>query len=332
MSGFAGVGGGFLITPALIVLGFPAHLAVGTSVLWIVGNATVGSLKHRQLGNVDVKLGAVMILAAMGGMEVGVRILNWVTDSGLGDRVVLLVSIFMLFIVGIYTLQECTRRKKQLDAMLLATEEMPLYAMRGTSLSLKIQNLNIPPMLHFAKTQVTISLWIMLTIGFFVGILIGLIGIGGGFIMVPSLIYLVGLSSFMAIGTSLFQILISGAYGTILHTISGNVIFFAAFIMLIASSIGVQFGALVTKYVRGLAIRYILGISIIICAIGTSLKLANILLEKTTIWLQVGSMIFIFGGLGLIVIMIIALFLLALRYRRGQHIPNWVESLVAKTE
>ncbi len=89
LSGFAGVGGGFFMTPALIVLGFPASFAVGTSLAWIVGNAIVGAFRHRKLGNVDMKLGLVMIVAAMSGTEVGVRIVNWAKNTSLADEMVL---------------------------------------------------------------------------------------------------------------------------------------------------------------------------------------------------------------------------------------------------
>ena len=184
-------------------------------------------------------------------------------------------------------------------------------------------------MIHFAKSQVTISLWIILAIGFLVGILAGIMGVGGGFIIVPSLVYLIGLPSFMAVGTSLFQIIFSAAYGGIRHTMSGNVIIFASFIMLVASCIGVQFGAVVTRYVRGISVRYILGIAILLAAAGAVLKLLSVLLEGGAVWAEVGSLAVTFGGLGLTVMMILALFIIALRYRRGLRIPTWAESLIS---
>ncbi|MFC2016995.1 sulfite exporter TauE/SafE family protein [Chloroflexota bacterium] len=331
LSGFVGVGGAFVVTPALIILGFPANFAVGTSLTWVMGNSIIGAFRHRKLGNVDIKLGVVTLVAAMSGMEVGVRILNWTRNIGLADEVVLSISICMLFIVGVYTLLECTRRKRQLDKMIAETERLP-PDMQGTLLSQGLQSINIPPMLHFAKAGVTISLWIILAVGFFVGMLAGVIGVGGGFIMVPSLVYLIGLSSFMAVGTDLFQIIFSAAYGCIRHSMSGNVIIFAAFIMILASCIGVQFGTSVTRYVRGLSARYILGISLLICAMGAILKLIDILLEETITWLAIGSVAIVFGGIGLMVIMILALYIMALRYHRGQHIPSWVESLMAKQD
>ena len=182
LSGFAGVGGAFIVTPALIILGLPANFAVGTALVWIAGNSIIAVLRHRELGNVDIKLGLVMAVATMIGVEVGVRILNWTKDIGLANEVVLSISICMLIVVGTYTLRECIGRKRHLDKMLGKNENLPPM-MRTTSLSQKLQGFKLPPMLHFTKSQVTISLWIMLAIGFFIGTLSGVIGVGGGFII-----------------------------------------------------------------------------------------------------------------------------------------------------
>ena len=328
LSGFAGVGGGFIVTPALIILGFPAHLAVGTSLTWVVGNSIIGAFRHRKLGNLDIKLGIVMVLAVMGGVEVGVRIINSVRGTNLADEVVLSISIFMLLTVGLYTLLESLKRKKHLDKMLEKGKITP--PMRATALSQKLQSVNIPPMLHFARSEVTISLWIILAIGFIIGMIVGIIGVGGGFIMVPALVYLFGIPSFMAVGTDLFQIIFSAAYGSIRHAMSGNVIIYASLIMLIASSIGIQFGVMVTHYVRGVSVRFILAISIIIAAIGVILKLLVTLMGKSVAGLEIMSLVITFSGMGLAVVMILTLFVAAVQYRRGQHIPEWVKSLVAR--
>ncbi len=329
LSGFTGVGGAFIVMPALIILGFPANLAVGTSLTWVVGNSIIGVFRHRSLGNVDIKLGLILLVAAMGGVEMGVRIINWVRDIGLADEVVLLISICLLLIVGIYTLLECVKRKRHLDNI-LRKGEAPPPAMRATSFSRKLQSIKLPPMINFYRSEVTISLWIILAIGFLVGIVMGIIGVGGGFIMVPALVYLIGLPSFIAVGTDLFQIIFSAAYGSIRHTMSGNVLIFVSLIMLVASSIGVQVGALVTRYVRGVSARFVLGITIIMAAISSILKLLSIVTEEATAYLEIYSRVVIFSGMGLAVIMILLLFFAAIRYRRGQYIPAWVESLVAK--
>jgi len=331
LSGFAGVGGAFIVTPALIILGLPANFAVGTALVWIAGNSIIAVLRHRELGNVDIKLGLVMAVATMIGVEVGVRILNWTKDIGLANEVVLSISICMLIVVGTYTLWECIGRKRHLDKMLGKNEKLPPM-MRTTSLSQKLQGFKLPPMLHFTKSQVTISLWIMLAIGFFIGTLSGVIGVGSGFIMVPSLVYLIGISPFMAVGTDLFQIVFSAGYGALRHTMNDNVIIFAVFLMLIASCIGVRFGVSVTRHVRGVSVRCVLGISILICAIGAILKLLNILLGEIFTCLEVGSVVVTFGGMGIVVIIILAVFIFALFYRGGRHVPTWIESLVAKED
>jgi len=296
-----------------------------------VGKSVVAVLGHRKLGNVDMKLGLVLLVAVAGGVEVGVRLLNWARNIGLADEVVLSISICMLLIVGIYTSLEGIKRKRQLDRMLAQKEKLPA-AMTATVLSQKLQSIGIPPMLHFAKSRVTISLWIILAIGLFIGMLSGLIGVGGGFIMVPSLVYLIGLPSFMAVGTDLFQIVFSAAFGTIRHTMSGNVIISAAFIMVVAASIGVQFGVMVTRYVRGVSVRIILGLSILLLAVGTILKLLNVLMGEAITWPEIGSLAVTFGSMGLTVIMILVLFIMALRYRGGKNVPGWVESFVAKED
>jgi len=329
LSGFAGVGGAFVVTPALIILGLPGNFAVGTALAWVAGNSIVAMLRHRKLGNVDMKLGLVLTVAAMSGMEVGVRILNWIKNIGLVDEGVLSISICMLIIVGTYTLWECSRRKRQLDEMLARGEKLP-PAMSATSLSRKLQAINIPPMLHFTKSGVTISLWIVFFIGFFVGMLAGVIGVGGGFIMVPSLVYLIGTPSLIAVGTDLFQIIFSASYGSIRHAMSGNVLILVALTMLVASCIGVQFGVWTTRYVRGVSVRCVLGILIIISAAGAILKLAYVLLGRSVAPLEVSSVAVTFGGMGIALILICALFMIGFRYTHGQHIPAWSKSFVAK--
>ena len=326
ISGFAGVGGGFFMTPALIILGFPAEIAVGTSLAWVTGNCVVGAFRHGRLGNVDVKLGVVAIVAAMAGMEVGVRILNWAKGAGLADEGVLSIALVVLLVVGTYTLRESIRRRRELDRV-VGQQGPPPAEVRP--LAQRLQRVNLPPMVHFAQAGATISLWAVLGIGFGVGMLAGIMGVGGGFVMVPALVYLVGVPSFVAVGTDLFQIMFSAAYGVIRHSMSGNVIIFASFIMIVASSIGVQFGVLATRYVRGVSVRYVLGICILLSACGTALKLSGVLLGEGAGWSDLSSLIVTFGGLGFGVVMVLSLLVIGVRYRKGASIPTWARSLVS---
>ena len=327
ISGFVGVGGGFIMTPALIILGFPAQFAVGTSLIWVMGNSIIGALRHRRLGNVDIKLGALMMLFSMCGVELGVRALNWARDVGLAEAAVLITSICLLLIVGGYTFWESTRTKAKLDNMIRGQEKLPV-TIDTASISSVVQRIKIPPVIHFSKSGVTISLWILLAIGLFAGTLAGFIGVGGGVIIVPSLIYLVGVPSFTAVGTSLFQIILPAAFGSIRHTISGNIIIFAAFIMILGSSMGVYFGALVTKYLSEVSMRYVLASTVFVAVLGAILKLINIFSESTISWLQYGMTAVTFGGLGLVMSMVVGLFVAAILYKNGKHIPVWIESLL----
>lgn len=326
LSGFAGVGGAFFVTPALIILGVPASFAVGTSLAWVTGNSIIGAFRHKKMGNLDIKLGTIMALAGMGGVEVGVRIINRIRDAGFADEIVLSISTSILLIVGLYTFLESIKRKRHFDAMEEKGELTPV--MRTTAIPPKLQSINMPPLLKFAKSQVNISLWIILAVGFIVGMLVGVMGVGGGIIMVPALVYLFGIPTFVAVGTGLFQIIFSAGYGSIRHAMSGNVIIPASLILLVASSIGLQFGVLVTKYVRGVSVRFILGITTLIVAIGALLKLLSILVEEYAAPLQTSSLAVTFSSVGLSVMMIMTLYIMALRHRRGQRVPAFVTALL----
>ncbi len=327
LSGFAGVGGGFFMTPALIVIGVPANFAVGTSLVWVMGNSIVGVFRHHKLGNVNMKLGLFIIIGAIIGTELGVRIIDRVKSTGLTDEVVLFVSIVILLTIGTFTLIEAIQRKKQIDAM-IDKGETNIPAAKAIGISQKLHLLHVPPMLHFGSVGVTISLWVILAIGFFVGILAGIIGVGGGIVITPALVYFVGCSSFAAVGTGLFSIMLSSAYGSVRHTMSGNVLIFTAFILLLASFAGVYFGATVTRYVRGVTVRYITAITFLLCAAGATLQGIDLLLDQGLPQLHTASIGVIFGSLGLMVIIIVSLFFMASHHRRGQSIPTWSKSLL----
>jgi len=330
ISGFVGVSGGFLMTPALIVLGMPASFATGTSLMWVVGNCIVGSFRHRELGNIDVKLGMIILASAMAGVELGVRLLNWVRDIGIAEEVVLVVSVVILFIVGVYTLRETIRRKAQLDLIRKRGEKLPPSSIGLTKISRKLQELDIFPMVHLRRAKITISLWPLVMVGFFVGFLSGFMGVGGGFIMVPSMVYILGIPSFVAVGTDMFQIIFSGLYGAVRHTMSGNVEIFTAFIMILTSSIGVQMGAIATRYARGVSMRFTLSFSILFAIVGAILKLFFFTLPGAANWIDIASVITTFGGMVLVLVLILWLFIMGVSYQRGKKVPEWAVSLVAR--
>jgi uncharacterized membrane protein YfcA len=327
ISGFVGVGGGFIMTPALIILGFPAHYAVGTSIIWVMGNSIIGTFRHRHLGNVDFKLGGIMVVFMVCGVELGVRAINVVKNAGMADTSVLTVTICALLIVGGSVFWESTRTKSRLDKMIKENGE----AGENLSLSLIISissRIKLPPVIHFSKANTNISLWALVLLGLTAGTLSSFIGVGGGFIIVPSLVYLFGVPSFVAVGTNLFEIIVPTAFGAARHTLDGNVVIFAAIVMLMGSSAGIYFGSLLTRYLREVAMRYTLALSILVAVSGSIIKILVIIRGSETSLLHNATTGVTFGGLALIICIVIYLFITAVRKRKGKRIPEWTQSLV----
>jgi len=328
---FIGGGGGYLLTPALIVLGIPGSFAAGTGVLHIAGMSAMSALRHRSLGNVDMKLGILLLIGVLGGTEVGVRLVNYSKTRGLSSEAVLIVSVVLLTIVGIYTVREVRAAKRRLDEMLARTGSAP-RDVTSSGMSRRIQAIAIPPRITFQTSRTTLSLWIVLLAGFLTGLVSGFMGIGGAFILMPVLIYLFGVPSHVAVGTGLFQIAFSSSYGALRHGMSGNVLILVAVIMVLGASIGAQIGTLGTRYVRGPSVRGVLGFSVIVGALGAAFKLADALAGEGVRWLQIGAEICTFGGMGLLIAMIAGLLIMAFMYRRGLKVPTQFESLLVKEE
>jgi len=327
ISGFVGLGGGFIMTPVLIILGFPAHYAVGTSILWVMGNSIIGTFRHKHLGNVDFKLGGIMIVFMICGVELGVRAITAAKNAGLAETSVLLVTICSLLVVGGSVFWESTQTKSKLDKMIKENKEVNENISFSFFISL-ISRIQIPPVIHFSKANTRISLWMLMLLGLVAGTLSSFIGVGGGFIIVPSLVYLFGVPSFVAVGTNLFQIIAPTAFGAARHTLDANVVIFASFIMIIGSSAGIYFGSLLTRYLREVSMRYTLASSILVAVLGSIFKLITIVSQNDADWMQSGIKIITFGGLAFIVCILIGLFIAALRKRNGKYIPIWIQSLV----
>jgi hypothetical protein len=329
VGGFIGVGGGYMVTPALVVLGLPGNLAVGTSITHITGTSVVATLRHRSLGNVDVKLGTLLIVGMVGGLELGVRLLNWCQALGVSSEVVLGASLALLTPVGVYTAVEARSAKRKLDEAVARDSAVP-HDLTMSSICKRVQAIRIPPMVDLPACRLRLSACLVVLLGFCTGLLSGFMGVGGAFILTPALIYLFGVPSLVAVGTVLFQIAFSGAYGCIRHGMSGNILIFAAVIMLLGASVGAQIGSLGTRYVRGPSIRGVLGLSVVVAAVGVLFKLVHALTGQELAWLQWGAEVCTFGGMGLLVVMILGLLAMALMYRRGMRVPKQFESLLVR--
>jgi uncharacterized protein len=327
VGGFIGVGGGFLVTPALIVLGFPANFAVGTDTTHIAGKSIIATLRHRQLGNVDLKLGLIMAIGAVAGAEGGVRFINWLKARGLDEKVVLASSLILMASIGFLTFRETMAARKQMNELKAAGKAIPRDE-TTSGLAKKLQSIPLWPMIWLPTSRVTVSFWTVSAIGAFTGFLSGFFGVGGGFIRVPAMIYLLGMPSLIAVGTDLFSIIVSSGYATIRHGMSHNVVVLAAFIMIFGAAIGAQIGALGTAYVRGPAIRLLLVVAVTFGAASAAVKLADVLTDESLAVLDIASKIIMFGGMATLVSLIMGLVGLALLSRRRGAAPAWAEALV----
>jgi uncharacterized membrane protein YfcA len=330
VGGFIGVGGGFMVTPALIVLGFPSNFAVGTDTTHIAGKSIIATLRHGQLGNLDFKLGLLMAVGTIVGAEGGVRFINFLKDQGekTADTAVLTASICLMTSIGFLTLRETMAARRRMAEMKAAGKAMPRDE-QASGMAKRLQGINLWPMIYLPTSRVTVSFWTVSVIGAATGFLSGFFGVGGGFIRVPAMIYLLGMPSLIAVGTDLFSIIISSGYAAVRHGMSHNVVIFAAFIMIFGAAVGAQIGSLGTAYVRGPAIRLLLVVAVTFGAIAAALELTDVLTNESVKLLDVLSPAAMFGGMGILVSMITGLVAMAVVCQRtGKSAPAWAETLI----
>jgi len=258
LSGLFGVGGGFLLVPLLnVVWGVPYNIAIGSSLFQMVGTSAAASLKHRDYGNIDYKLAGFILMGSIIGVESGARTLMWLKSVGTimihgssiskMDLWINIVYIILLSLVGISMFFESKKAKKR----------APRGGVVDTIFSQKIQNVKIPPLTSLPISNIEyISVCYFVVLGFGVGILSGLLGIGGAFILNPILIYLIGVPTSIAIGTSLFQTIFVSGYGALTHFFKGNVDFALVACILVGSLVGSQLGAKIHNRLRGAYVRY----------------------------------------------------------------------------
>jgi uncharacterized membrane protein YfcA len=268
LGGFFGVGGAWVVTPALNIFGFPMAYAIGTDLAHIFGKSIVATAKHRKMGNVDVKLGLISIVGSVIGLEIGAQNVMWLTRIGLAGPVVRYTYMFLLFGLGFYMLYDYFTKDKKATAQ---AAKVAAAARSGVALPAR-KSWNLPPMIHFPASGITISFWTVTGVFLFTGWLSGFLGVGGGFIRMPALIYLIGCPTAIAVGTDLFAVLFAGAYGCFTYGIKGRVEIIAAVLMLIGASIGAQIGVTAVKYIRGYGIRLLFAIMIIFAGISVVLK------------------------------------------------------------
>jgi hypothetical protein len=272
IGGFFGMAGAWMVTPGLNILGFPMAFAIGTDVAHMAGKSIISTMRHSKFGNVDYRLGFIMIIGTVGGFEVGARIIMWLERIGEINLVVRWLYVVLLTGIAWMVFADVSKRKKKEREALASGQKLDPLA-TGLEWHKWLHKIKIPPVVDFKTAGIRCSAWLPIGISFFTGLLAGVLGIGGGLIRMPSLIYLVGVPTHIAVGTDLFEVIVSGLYGTATYSYKGRVELFAAMIMLIGAAVGAQIGTVATKYVKGYGIRIFFGLAVIGCELSVILKL-----------------------------------------------------------
>jgi hypothetical protein len=232
--GFFGMGGSFLVTPALLVMGYDSTTAVGSGLAFVFGTSVIAALRHRDHGQVDVKLGLMFIVGMTAGIEVGKEFVYHLQSLGIADLVVSLSYIGLLSLVGLLMFRDAITEDSDDD-------EEPVVAQ-------KLQQVEIPPMVSI-KGGAEVSLWLTLGIALFIGILSGFLGVGGGFLLMPAMMYGLGVPAAVAVGTDVFQITASGAFGAFTYAKAGALDLSIVLPLLAGSAMGARIGAGATALV-----------------------------------------------------------------------------------
>ena len=265
LSGLFGVGGGFLMTPLLIFIGVTPAVAVATEANQIVASSVSGVLAHWRRGNVDFRMGFVLLVGGTLGSIFGVWLFTFLRGLGQLDLVISLGFLVLLGFVGVLMLQESARA-------LLKRRQGVVVRERQANQHNWIHGL--PWRVRFKKSRLYISVLPVLLIGLFIGFVGSLLGIGGGFIMVPALVYLLRVPGSVVIGTSLAQVVAMMAATTVLHAVqSQSVDILLAFCLMVGGVAGAQFGAAAGMHLRGEQLRGLLALLVLAVAIRFGLSL-----------------------------------------------------------
>jgi uncharacterized membrane protein YfcA len=253
LSGLFGVGGGFLMTPLLIFVGVPPPIAVATEANQIVASSASGILAHWRRRNVDFKMGAVLLAGGLLGSWLGVELFGYLQSIGQIDLVIVLCYVVFLSIIGALMLIESGR------ALLRRNKPGPRRKLHAHTWLHRL-----PLKMRFRSSRLYVSALLPAGIGFCVGMLAAIMGVGGGFIMVPAMIYLLGMPTSIVIGTSLFQILFVTANVTLLQAYDNQTVdVVLALLLLTGGVIGAQLGARFSGRLRGEQLRGLLAILVL---------------------------------------------------------------------
>ncbi|MCA1907053.1 MAG: sulfite exporter TauE/SafE family protein [Magnetospirillum sp.] len=277
MSGLFGVGGGFLMTPLLIFLGIPPAVSVGTEAAQIVASSVSGVLAHWRRGNVDIKMGLILTAGGFVGSFGGVELFKWLRSQGQVDLVIALCYVVFLGIVGglmfVESVQSLVKSKRAAES---GGDRKKLHQHTWIH--------GLPFKVRFRRSKLYISAILPLGLGVLVGVLAAIMGVGGGFIMVPAMIYLLGMPTSVVVGTSLFQIIFVTANSTFLHaTRNFTVDIVLALLLLLGGVVGAQVGAKMSVRLKGEQLRVLLAAIVLAVCVKLGVDLISTPAEMFTL-------------------------------------------------
>ncbi|OOG23543.1 hypothetical protein B1C78_11040 [Thioalkalivibrio denitrificans] len=264
ITGCIGAGGGFILTPALMSVGVRGIMAVGTDMFHIFAKAIMGATLHSKMGNVNIPLALIFLVGSLAGATAGGLLQRTLYEANpaLSDAFISLVYVFILGFIGFFTMNDFLKsRRERADASAHAKAEITRIAQR-------MQAMRLPPYVRF-DFDVTpggrqLSIWPIILSGLVVGKIAAIMGVGGGFVVFPTFVYLLGVSTFTTVGTDIFQIIFTAGYTAITqYAVYGFVFYTLAMGLLLGSLIGIQIGAITTKVVPGIYIRGFFAVTVI---------------------------------------------------------------------
>jgi len=263
LGGFFGVGGGFLMVPLLnVVFGVPYNIAVGSDLGQMCGMSTAATVRHMRFGNIDFKLGVLMIVGTASGVELGAQVLELLKHVGsvslLGRQIDTMTLVMSLVYVALLVFLGQAMVRESLRTMRRAAGQTRLAAEEPASTAVvRLRTVKLWPMVSLPASGIeSVSLWVILGIGFATGFLSGMLGVGGGFIRMPALVYILGCPTVVAVGTDLFEIMFSAGYGVMTHAFKGNVHLVLVLALLVGTTVGAQLGASYTRRAGGPWVRF----------------------------------------------------------------------------
>jgi uncharacterized protein len=248
----------------------------------------------------------------VGGFECGAQVVMWLERIGKVETYVRIGYVVLLVLIAWLVFTDYAKKRRK-DREALASGKAVDALSTGIEWHKTLHKIKIPPVMYFPKAGIRCSAWLPISVSFVTGLLAGVLGIGGGLIRMPALIYLVGLPTHVAVGTDLFEVAISGLYGAASYSYKGRTELLAAVIMLVGAAVGAQIGAVATKYVKGYGIRLFFGFAVVGCAISIMMKLIASAYPSVRVLMNNAATVLILGLVGTLSLYIFLKFLHGIR-------------------